>query len=53
MSVYTQVPTSLIKAEGRIVHRYFPAVDRGMAAGLDPKLIIFETEETKKGKNDK
>ena len=53
MSGYTPAPPSLIKADGRIVYRYFPAADGGMAAGLDSKLIIFETEETKKGKDDK
>ena len=52
MSGYTLAPPSLIKAEGRIVYHYFPAVDGGMAAGLDSKLIIFETEKTKKGKDD-
>ena len=49
MSGYTPAPRSFSKAEGRIVYRYFPAIDGGMAAGLDSKLIIFENEETKKG----
>ena len=48
MSGYAPALPSFFKAEGRIVYRYFLAIDRGMAAGLDSKLIIFENEKTKK-----
>ena len=47
---YTASPTSVIEVDGRIVYSYFPKVDGGVAARLDSQLIIFETEETKRGK---
>jgi len=50
---YTASPTSGVKLGGRTVHYYFPAVDEGVAAGLDSHLIIFETKEIKQGKDDK
>ena len=53
MSGYTASPTSAVKVDGRILYRYFLAVDGVVAARLDSLLIIVETEETKQGKDDK
>ena len=50
---YTASPTSAVKVDGRILYRYFLAVDGAVATKLDSQLIIVETEETKQGKDDK
>ena len=50
---YTASPTSAVKVDGRILYRYFLAVDGAVAARLDSQLIIVETEEAKKGKDEK
>ncbi len=50
---YTASPTSAVKVDGRILYRYFLAVDGAVATRLDSQLIIVETEETKQGKDDK
>ena len=50
---YTVSPTSAVKVDGRILYRYFLAVDGAVATRLDSQLIIVETEETKQGKDDK
>ena len=50
---YSASPTSAVKEGGPTVYRNFPAVDGVMATRLDSQLIIVETQETKKGKDDK
>ena len=49
---YTASPTSAVKVDGRILYRYFLAVDGAVAARLDSQLIIVETEKAKKGKDE-
>ena len=53
MSGYTATPTSAVKVDGRILYRYFLAVDGAVATRLDSQSIIIETEETKQWKDDK
>ena len=53
MLVYTASPTSAVKVDGRILYRYFLAVDGAVATRLDSQLMIVETEETKQWKDDK
>ena len=53
MLSYTASPTSAVKVDGRILYRYFLAVDSAVATRLDSQLIIVETKETKQGKYDK
>ena len=50
---YTASPTSAVKVDGRILYRYFLAVDGAVATRFEFQLIIVETEETKQGKDDK
>ena len=50
---YTASPTSAVKVDGRILYRYFLAVDGAVATRLDSQLIIVETEKAKKGKDEK
>ena len=50
---YTASPASAVKVDGCILYRYFLAVDGGVAARLESQLIIFGTEVTKQGKEDK
>ena len=50
---YTVSPTSAVKVDGRILYRYFLAVDGAVAARLDSQLIIVETEKATKGKDEK
>ena len=50
---YTASPTSAVKVDGRILYRYFLAVDGAVPTRLDSQLIIVETEETEQGKDDK
>ena len=53
MLVYTASPASAVKVDGRILYRYFLAVDGAVATRLDSQSIIIETEETKQWKDDK
>ena len=53
MLVYTASPTSAVKVDGRILYRYFLAVDGAVATRLDSQLMIVKTEETKQWKDDK
>ena len=41
---YTASPTSAVKVDGRVLYRYFLAVDGAVANRLDCQLIIVETE---------
>ena len=50
---YTASPTSAVKVDGRILYRYFLAIDAAVATRLDSQLIIVETEETERRKDDK
>ena len=50
---YTASPTSAVKVDGRILYRYFLAVDGAVATRLDSQLMIVKTEETKQWKDDK
>ena len=50
---YTASPTSAVKVDGRVLYRYFLAVDGAVAARLDSQLIIVETEKAKKVKDEK
>ena len=50
---YNVSPTSAVKVDGLILYRYFLAVDGAVAARLDSQLIIIETEEAQRGKDEK
>ena len=41
---YTASPTSAVKVDGRVLYRYFLAVDGTVSNRLDSQLIIVETE---------
>ena len=50
---YTASPTSAVKVDGRVLYRYFLAVDGTVSNRLDSQLIIVETEKAIKGKDEK